>query len=117
MTPKEYQEQAMRTKPDYEDIKIGILKTQLLNVAVGLAGESGEICEHIKKMVFHGHALDVEGLAEEAGDLMWYIGLLLDAIHPSLHMGDIMAENIDKLKKRYPNGFSEERSRKRDENR
>lgn len=46
--------------------------------ALGLAGETGEIVEHIKKAHYHGHQLDISALRKEVGDLLWYLTLLCD---------------------------------------
>ena len=80
--------------------------------ALGLTGESGEVADHIKKVLFHGHALDVNHVAKELGDILWYLGLACDAIGYSLD--DVMQMNVDKLHNRYPNGFDAERSLNRE---
>lgn len=83
----------------------------LWNAASGLASETGEINEILKKVFFHAHPFDdacKTHLQKETGDLMWYIMLLCHAMgwNPS----DIARMNIEKLKARYPEGFSSERS-------
>ena len=103
MRINEYQELAMRTSnktlpKDY----------RLLNGALGLAGESGEVCDIVKKCFMQGHELDVPHIAKELGDICWYIAEAATAIGYNLE--DIMQMNIDKLRKRYPEGFSSERS-------
>lgn len=100
---KEYQKLAMRTKN-----KQLIKDQQLLNAALGLNGEAGELADEIKKIFFHGHELNKDKLIKEAGDILWYIALLADAI--GVDMETIAEKNIEKLKKRYPEGFSSERS-------
>lgn len=98
-----YQKLAMRTKGGASD------KMQLLNLgALGISGEAGEVTDYIKKVLFHGHSLDAEKLAKELGDVMWYTALLADAI--GIDLDTVAQMNIDKLKKRYPEGFSEEDS-------
>lgn len=81
-------------------------------LAMGLADESGEFLGIIKKYLFHGHNLDIEHIKEELGDVTWYLANILN--HYGIDPEEIFKKNIDKLKKRYPNGFSEERSRNRD---
>lgn len=108
MTINEYQALAMRTSnkdlsPDYH----------LLNGALGLAGESGEIADLVKKNWMQGHELDVEHVAKELGDVCWYIAETATAIGCDLET--IMKMNIEKLKKRYPDGFDSERSQHRAE--
>lgn len=79
----------------------------------GLAGEVGELCDHYKKFMHQGHDLDYNHMAEEAGDVLWYLAEIADAL--GLTLEDIARRNIDKLLKRYPEGFDPERSRKREE--
>lgn len=105
---REYQKQAMRTRGDTSNMDE---RERLALAGLGLAGESGEIVDHLKKIVFHGHAVDHVSLTAEIGDLMWYVAYLLDTL--DVRMDDVLFENICKLKKRYPDGFSEERSRNR----
>ncbi len=80
----------------------------LLNGALGITGEAGEVADMIKKHVFHGHDLDIDSLVKEIGDVCWYVALLCTAI--GVDMASVMEKNIEKLKTRYPEGFSEEAS-------
>ena len=106
MTINEYQQLAMRTrnpKMDEKDI--------LINSAMGLCGEAGEVCDLVKKHIFHGHELDRAALIKELGDVAWYLAEAAEAIGCSLE--EVLQANIDKLKSRYPEGFSQERSQNR----
>ena len=78
----------------------------------GLAGEVGELCDHYKKYMRQGHDIDYDHMAEEAGDVMWYLAEIADAM--GLTLEDIARRNIDKLRKRYPDGFDPERSMHRE---
>lgn len=80
----------------------------LLNGALGITGEAGEVADMIKKHVFHGHGLDTDALVKEIGDVCWYVALLCTAI--GVDMASVMEKNIEKLKTRYPEGFSSEAS-------
>lgn len=80
----------------------------LLNAALGLAGESGEVVDHLKKNLFHKHPLDIGKVKKELGDILWYIAEACFAL--GLDLEDVASTNIDKLLKRYPDGFSVERS-------
>lgn len=106
MNGNEYQQKALRTAGEKarEDL--------VLNGALGLSGESGEVADHIKKVRFQGHPLDTKVLANELGDIMWYVAIMAEGLGYSLD--DIMEMNVEKLKKRYPNGFETERSINRD---
>jgi Predicted pyrophosphatase len=104
----EYQELALRTASAGSLQDTG---TMLNTAALGLAGESGEIADHVKKVMFHGHPLDDatrDKIAKEIGDILWYCAMGAKGIGISL--GEIAAMNIDKLRKRYPEGFSTENS-------
>ncbi|MEO5904724.1 MAG: nucleoside triphosphate pyrophosphohydrolase family protein [Gemmatimonadaceae bacterium] len=103
-----YQDLALRTASPESLTNPGAM---LNNAALGLAGESGEIADHVKKVMFHGHPLDhatCDKIAKEIGDILWYCAMAARAIDTGL--GDIATMNIEKLKKRYPEGFSTEHS-------
>lgn len=102
MTISEYQRKAMRTDTDKTQLE------RLINAALGLAGEGGEVADIVKKAVFQGHSLDIEHLSEELGDVAWYLAQAATAI--GVPLDAIMCANIEKLEKRYPEGFSVERS-------
>ena len=105
MTGNEYQKLAMRTANEK--------CFNLANAGLGLSGEAGEATDIIKKHLFHGHELEKEHLAKELGDVMWYIALVATII--GCDLDEIMQMNIDKLKARYPEGFSEYDSQHRAE--
>ena len=99
MKINEYQKLAMTTlNPKLDDKEI------LINGVMGLCGESGEAIDIVKKHLAQGHELDKEHLANELGDIAWYLAETATAIGYDLE--DILQMNIDKLKKRYPNGFT-----------
>ncbi len=80
----------------------------LINSVMGLCGESGEAIDIVKKWMAQGHELDKEHLAKELGDVAWYIAEAATALDISLE--DIFQANIDKLKRRYPDGFETKKS-------
>jgi NTP pyrophosphatase (non-canonical NTP hydrolase) len=85
--------------------------TMLNAAALGLNGEAGEIADHVKKIMFHGHPLDDatrDKIAKEIGDILWYCAMAARGIDVGL--GEIASMNVEKLRKRYPDGFSTERS-------
>lgn len=82
------------------------------NGALGLCGESGEVIDLLKKHIFQGHELDKERMIEEVGDCLWYIAELATGLGVSLD--EVAHRNIEKLKRRYPDGFDPERSIHRD---
>lgn len=108
MTVNEYQKLAMTTLNPALD-----KKDVLINGVMGLCGESGEAIDIVKKWLAQGHELDKEKLAKELGDIAWYLAETATAL--DLDLEDIFRANIDKLKKRYPEGFDTERSIHREE--
>jgi NTP pyrophosphatase (non-canonical NTP hydrolase) len=86
---------------------------QLANAALGLTGEAGETAELIKKHLFHATPLDRDAMVKELGDCLWYIAAFATVL--DIPMGEIADKNIEKLKRRYPEGFDPERSRNRTE--
>ena len=88
-------------------------KDVLINSVMGLCGESGEAIDIVKKWLAQGHQLDKEHLAKELGDIAWYLAEAATAL--DLNLEDILEANIEKLKKRYPEGFDIHRSLERNE--
>jgi len=84
---------------------------QLLNASAGLAGESGEFLDLVKKIVFHDKPVNLTKVIEELGDVQFYMAFICHTLR--LDLSDIMARNVEKLKKRYPNGFNPADSQKR----
>jgi NTP pyrophosphatase (non-canonical NTP hydrolase) len=107
MTPNEYQRLAARTLLDKPEVMPTPEEMMIVWNAIGLAGEVGEVCEIIKKVIFHRHAFTDEvrnKLIKELGDVSWYHAGILTKIKALLE--DCMADNISKLESRYPNGFT-----------
>lgn len=103
---EEYQQNVVRTLAEHPDREFG-----LAILGLGLTGEAGEAADIIKKIVGHKHPFDEEAslkLLAELGDILWYV----TAIAATLDLGlDAIAHyNVEKLRKRYPEGFSSERS-------
>lgn len=105
---------------DFETFRTDVLRTvrkelterdRLLMGALGISGEAGEVADSLKKMLFHGHPLDVSRVADELGDVMWYVVLLCDTL--GLTLDEILVGNVEKRRTRYPDGWDPERSRNR----
>lgn len=106
MKLNDYQKLAARTiNPEQSH------RDNLGNFALGLTGEAGETGDYIKKHLYHGHDLDPEMVKKELGDVLWYVAGLATAV--GLNLDDVAQGNVDKLKKRYPEGFSEAASKAR----
>lgn len=103
LTANDYQKLAMRSlNPTLSK------KDVLINGVMGLCGESGEAIDIVKKWLAQGHELDKEKLAKELGDIAWYLAETAYALEIPLET--ILRGNLEKLAKRYPEGFSSERS-------
>ncbi len=108
MTINEYQKLAMTTlNPDLSK------KDVLINGVMGLCGESGECIDIVKRHLAQGHELNREELIKELGDVAWYLAETAFALDVELE--EVFIRNIEKLKKRYPEGFSREKSINRQE--
>ena len=108
MEINEYQTLAMRTLN--KDLN---KKDILINGVMGLCGESGEAIDIVTKHLAQGHHLDKEHLIKELGDIAWYLAETAYALDVNLE--EVFQLNIDKLKKRYPDGFEIKKSIERGE--
>ena len=108
MNMKDYQLSAMRTANGTDK-----RYPMILNGVLGLNGESGECADIVKKHLFQGHELDEKHLAEELGDVLWYVAVTAFSI--GYDLDEIAQMNVSKLLKRYPDGFDKARSVNRDE--
>lgn len=78
---------------------------------LGIAGEAGEFADMIKKQAGHGHASDPVKEKKELGDILWYVADV--CTKKGYDMDEVADMNIEKLKARYPEGFSAEKSQNR----
>lgn len=80
-------------------------KADLMHMAVGVAGESGELLDAVKRHVFYNKPLDRENVVEELGDLEFYMeGLRQRA---GITREETLLKNIEKLDIRYARGFTD----------
>ena len=104
MTINEYQVLALRTKNTELNEK-----EQLMNGLLGLAGETGEICDLVKKHKYQKHNFSRDKAIHELGDICWYVALTAEALGYTLE--EVMTLNIEKLEMRYrENKFSADSS-------
>ena len=85
----------------------------LLNGCLGLAGEAGECCDLLKKHNYQDGREIKEKMIDELGDVLWYVSEAATAL--GIWMDQIAEHNVEKLKKRYPEGFDPDRSLHREE--
>jgi NTP pyrophosphatase (non-canonical NTP hydrolase) len=99
MNLSEYQSEVWRT------MNPSLTPQQALsNYAMGLAGETGEVLEPLKKHLFHDKTLNVEDVQRELGDVLWYTAALANTL--GLDLTETLAVNVAKLRARYPDGFA-----------
>lgn len=114
-TLRQYEQDAMRTRGGDDSLSLELLQEsanrRLLNAALGMAGEAGEAADMVKKWIFHGKGLDRVKLIKELGDVLWYVTQAADALNVSLET--VANLNIEKLRLRYPDGFTHEAARAR----
>lgn len=99
---------------DYQTLSVRTMnkeltkEQQISNMVFGANGELGEVTDILKKYLYQGHRINKQHLAEEIGDTLFYIVNLCTLF--SLDIEDILQGNVDKLRKRFPNGFEVDRS-------
>jgi NTP pyrophosphatase (non-canonical NTP hydrolase) len=85
--------------------KMGVNMSLLMTGAIGISAEGGEFMEIVKKCVFQGKPMDEATqfhAMRELGDIMWYWMNSCTAL--GIDPNDVIAENVNKLEKRYPGG-------------
>ena len=100
MDLNEYQKLCKLTAKKFDDQKM-----ELSSWGLGVAGEAGDIASCIKKLLFHKNEAIKDGIKENIGDVMWYVAMICNVL--GWNLNEILEENIRKLKKRYPQGFTE----------
>lgn len=119
MSPNEYQDSCKRTlmpdKEQTEKIIFSLRKnerySQVIIAGLKLCSEAGELNDSIVKHLSYGQPMDEENIIEECSDLLWYIATILTSLE--VNMEQCMEDNINKLKIRYPEKFTEEHAAKR----
>ena len=101
---------------DYEEFVRKLFKTtnsngandfiwNLTHSALGIGGEAGEVVDLIKKTFANNRTLDGDKLVKELGDLMFYIQAMCNTIN--IPLITVLQNNVDKLTKRFPEGYSD----------
>lgn len=85
---------------------------RVIHAAMGISTEANEILDAVKKTLFYGKPLDKVNLKEEIGDCFWYLALLADELGVSFE--EVMETNINKLKARYPEKYTDDLAINRD---
>ena len=113
MTPKEYIDLALRTEnKTYRFAATGDVTPRIEHGVMGTVTEAAELMSTVKKSKIYGKELDRVNLVEEVGDVMWYLAILADELGVSFE--DIWEKNIQKLRQRYPEGYTKDQALNRD---
>jgi hypothetical protein len=116
MPPGEYRQAVLFTESmDFEAIHERLKDHRILRLlhgGYGMATEAAELLDATKKHVFYGTPLDETDIKEEVGDSDWYREVILDAF--GWTDAEVKRANINKLRRRYPNGFTREDADNRD---
>ena len=95
---KQYQKFAQLTAKSFKD------KDKEISIwGLGVTGEAGDLAGCIKKTIYHGND-QKKGIRENIGDTMWYLAMICNFYNWDFE--EVLLENIKKLKKRYPKGFT-----------
>ena len=84
---------------------------KMVHAVMGVSGEAGELVDAIKKHWIYGKELDSENVLEECGDLLFYMDRILDLCGYTIE--DAMQANFEKLRIRYPQGYTDYAARDR----
>ena len=125
MTGNAYQKLAMRTNDGEATYRLAraLARTEnkgeidfggFMMACLGLSGEIGEFNDMMKKVIFHEADFDEEHAKKELGDIMWYAAMMCESF--GWNLNEIMHMNIEKLQKRYPDGFDVNRANHRGAN-
>lgn len=89
--------------------EISAAKLDAVHMALGVAGESGELVDAIKKWAIYNKDLDVVNVKEEIGDLLFYLTGIMELL--GIQLADVIDLNVSKLGKRYAeNRYSDSRA-------
>lgn len=108
MNNKTFTEKALRT----ESNNFYSPDPRVLHAAMGLVTESAELMDALKKSTYYGKDLDIVNVKEEAGDILWYLAILFDAVGTDFETE--MCRVINKLQARFPDKFTEDKAFNRD---
>lgn len=96
---------------ELESKNVQVPNQRLFHSIAGCVTESGELMDQLKKAAAYGKELDETNLKEEYGDLLWYIQVGLDELGCTIE--EILQMNINKLRLRYGDKFSNEKANNR----
>ena len=102
---KEYQKLCKKTAERFKS-----REKEIFTWGLGIAGEAGDVASYIKKTFAHKNNQE-DGIRENIGDTLWYAAMICNFFDWDLE--EILEENIEKLKKRYPKGFNQKAAKRK----
>lgn len=109
-TTKEHREMVRNLRSGI--FKMDGIPREVIHSVVGIASESGELTDALKKACFYGREIDYDNIDEEMGDILWYIHNY--CIERGITLDDLLRQNLRKLRKRYGDSWSEDAEKDRD---
>lgn len=103
---------AMSIEEKLETLSLDTVGTNYIHAALGIASEAGEMFEEFVKAALENRELNKQNLIEEAGDVLWYVAMLLRELDVSFE--EVAERNIAKLQKRFPEKFTKDNAINRD---
>ena len=82
-----------------------ITPNDLIHGIIGAAGETGELVDALTSSLLKQGPIDTVNVGEEVGDVLWYLALILRSVNSTFE--EAMELNIEKLRKRYPDKWSQ----------
>lgn len=111
----DYQQRALATESASKPALLRPHEWRTLHAVLGLADEAGELAKAVKRSLFYRTELDRDNMIEEAGDVLWYLSLLLDAL--GVGLDEVQRRNLAKLRQRYGEvGWNRDGALRRDYN-
>lgn len=102
---KEYQKWCRKVAKKFDDPT-----HEIMTWGLGIAGEAGDVAGCVKKTYAHGNDQKA-GIRENIGDTVWYVAMIANFFGWDLE--EILVENMKKINKRYPKGFTEKRAKRK----
>jgi len=106
MNLKDYQKLCKNTAKKFSDKNL-----EIATWGLGVSGEAGDIASCIKKYYAHQNKEVKDGIKENIGDMLWYTAMVCN--HFNWSLDEILTANYQKLKNRYPEGFSIKKARRK----
>lgn len=99
-------------KPGKEILQtMDVQKAELMHCVFGIGGEAGELMDAVKKSIAYNKPLDLENVKEELGDIEFYMERLRSVL--GISRSEVLIYNYEKLRKRYPIGYSDKHAQER----